>query len=43
MPEAYEKQVRGYMKIVGQLLGLPTEGYLWYVYTNEVLPVSATK
>lgn len=31
------------MKIVGQLLELPTEGYLWYVYTNEVLPVPATK
>lgn len=43
MHEAYEKQVRGYMKIVEKLLGLPTEGYLWYVYTNEVLPVSATK
>lgn len=43
MHEAYEKQVRGYMKIVEKLLGLPTEGYLWYVYTNEVLPISATK
>lgn len=43
MHEAYEKQVRGYMKIVEKLLGLPTEGYLWYVYTNEVLLVSATK
>ena len=41
--EAYEKQVRGYMKIVEKLLGLPTEGYLWYVYTNEVFPVPATK
>lgn len=43
MPKAYEKQVRGYMKIVEKLLGLPTEGYLWYVYTNEVFPVPATK
>lgn len=43
MHETYEKQVRGYMKIVEKLLGLPTEGYLWYVYTNEVLPISATK
>lgn len=41
--EAYKAQVRDYMKIVGQLLELPTEGYLWYVYTNEVLPVPATK
>lgn len=43
MPEAYEKQVREYMEIVEKLLGLPTEGYLWYVYTNEVFPVPATK
>lgn len=41
--EAYKAQVRDYMKIVGQLLELPAEGYLWYVYTNEVLPVPATK
>lgn len=41
--EAYKAQVRDYMKIVGQLLELPTEGHLWYVYTNEVLPVPATK
>ncbi len=43
MHEAYEDQVRDYMKIVEKLLGLPTEGYLWYVYTNEVFPVPATK
>lgn len=43
MPEAYEKQVRGYMEIIEKLLGLPTEGYLWYVYTKEVFPVPATK
>lgn len=45
MHEAYEDQVRDYMKIVEKLLGLPTEGYLWYVYSNDkdVLPVSATK
>lgn len=45
MHEAYEDQVRDYMKIVEKLLGLPTEGYLWYVYSNDkdVLPVPATK
>lgn len=43
MPEAYEKQVQEYMEIIEKLLGLPTEGYLWYVYTNEVFPVPATK
>lgn len=43
MHEAYEDQVRDYMKIVEKLLGLPTEGYLWYVYSNDkdVLPVPA--
>ena len=41
--EAYNVQVQEYMEIIEKLLGLPTEGYLWYVYTNEVLPVSATK
>lgn len=43
MNEAYKVQVREYMEIVEKLLGLPTEGYLWYVYTNEVFPVPATK
>lgn len=41
--EAYNVQVQEYMEIVEKLLGLPTEGYLWYVYTNEVFPVPATK
>lgn len=41
--EAYNVQVQEYMEIIEKLLGLPTEGYLWYVYTNEVFPVPATK
>lgn len=41
--EAYKAQVQEYMEIIEKLLGLPTEGYLWYVYTNEVFPVPATK
>lgn len=41
--EAYNVQVQEYMEIIKKLLGLPTEGYLWYVYTNEVFPVPATK
>lgn len=41
--EAYNVQVQEYMEIIEKLLGLPTEGYLWYVYTKEVFPVPATK
>ena len=41
--EAYNVQVQEYMEIIEKLLGLPTEGYLWYVYSNEVFPVPATK
>lgn len=41
--EAYNVQVQEYMEIIEKLLGLPTEGYLWYVYTNEVFPVPAIK
>lgn len=43
MNEAYKVQVQEYMEIIEKLLGLPTEGYLWYVYTNDVFPVPATK
>lgn len=37
----YLEQVQNYMKLVSELLGLRTQGYLWYVYDETIVPVEA--
>ncbi len=35
----YRQQVETYLKLLKQMSDLPTKGYLWYVYSNEIVEV----
>ena len=36
----YQQQVAGYMKLLREMGHKQVEGYVWYVYTNELDPVA---
>ena len=38
--EAYNEQVRGYMSLLRDMGYTDVEGYLWYVYKNELISVN---
>ena len=39
--DEYHDQVRGYMSLLGQMGHPQTKGYLWFVYSNKIVPVTS--
>lgn len=37
--EEHQEQVKNYIRLLQQMYDRPVEGYLWYVYRNQVVPV----
>jgi len=35
----HQQQVRDYIQLLSEMHPQPIEGYLWYIFSNQIIPV----